>query len=244
MTSSHTATDHRVRPDGHEPRLVMTTRRALMVRGALAGVAVALPLLAACGTNDADALTGASGQAAASSEVAGDDLASTTTAVTTAVKNASTSESGAVFPVGAELVVDFTYTSSSNGRTRNPYIAVWVEDADGNLVDTISLWYKQGKGDKWLDDLRSWYAASDAGADVSMSGATRVAGSYTVAWDGTDLDGNPVARGDYTLYIESAREDGPHELTSASFTVADAAFTLSLTDQGELTGASAALILA
>lgn len=244
MTSSRTSTDHRVQPDGHEPRLVMTTRRALMVRGALAGVAVAMPLLAACGTNDAEALAGASGQTASvASEVAGDDPASTTTAVTTAVTTASSSESGAVFPGGAELVVDFTYTSG-NGRTRNPYIAVWVEDADGNLVDTISLWYKQGKGEKWLADLRSWYAASDAGAEVSISGATRVAGSYTVAWDGTDLDGNPVARGDYNLYIESAREHGPHELTSASFTVGDEAFTLSLDDQGELTGASAELVLA
>jgi hypothetical protein len=151
----------------------------------------------------------------------------------------------AAFPTGGELVVSFSFSpSSSGGRIHNPYVAVWAEDTEGNLVDTISLWYEQSsKGARWLDDLRSWYEV--AGSDISTvsSGATRAAGDYSVVWDGTDVDGNPVAQGDYVLYVEAAREHGPYEITSAAITVSDSGGSWTLDDADELTGLSAQLVV-
>lgn len=70
-------------------------------------------------------------------------------------------------------------------------------------------------------------------------GAARAAGSYDVVWDGTDGSGARVAQGDYVLFVESAREKGPHQLTTAALTLGAAAFDLPLEDNGELTAVSA-----
>jgi hypothetical protein len=130
--------------------------------------------------------------------------------------------------------VSFTSAVAGGGRVRNPFIAVWVEDTAGALVATISVWFEQGKGTKWLPDLRRWYDSSDGGADLTMSGATRVAGEYAVSWDGTDLAGNPVAAGDYVVFVESAREHGDYNLTSATITIGDGAFSTTMPAQSEL----------
>ncbi len=118
---------------------------------------------------------------------------------------------------------------------------MWVEDLDGNLVDTISLWFESGKGMRWIDELRQWYSAGGTD-DMSMSSATRVAGEYTVAWDGTDSNGDPVPHGEYVVYIEAAREHGPYSITSATVTVSDSGSTVAFADDGELSNASAELI--
>ena len=148
-----------------------------------------------------------------------------------------------------ELTVNFTYTvdttaTSGGGRgggrgggmTRNPYIAVWIEDSSGDLVKTVLLWHLQGERDRWLSELRRWSAAS--GDEETMSSATRSAGSYDVVWDLTDSSGNPVADGSYTLCIESSREHGPYSLVTAELPHHRQAGRRRLEPQGELTGGS------
>lgn len=135
--------------------------------------------------------------------------------------------------------IAFTYAadSTSSGRgpgggVRNPYIAVWIEDASGALVKTVSLWHLQNGQDRWLSELYKWYAAA-GGVDTNSS-ATRAAGSYTVAWDLTDTDGAAVSNGDYTVWIEAIREHGPYSLTSGSFALGGSATKASIDDNGEL----------
>ncbi len=185
--------------------------------------------------------TAVTSTAATSTAVTSTAVTSTTAAPATTTTTAGEVATGAVFPDSAEMLVSFTYEPSSDEQAKRPYVAVWVEDADGNLVDTISLWFDQGsKGTRWLNDLSQWYRAS-GGEDTTMSGATRVAGDYTVAWDGTDTDGRPVAAGEYVLNIESAREHGPTSFTSGTITIGDQGFTVDLDDDGELSGATAVL---
>ena len=62
-----------------------------------------------------------------------------------------------------ELVVnlEINHPEAEAGRYRRPYVAVWVEDKDGNSVRTLSLWVSMGGAGpfQWLPDLKRWYAA-------------------------------------------------------------------------------------
>ena len=226
-------------------RYLRLARRTQLARLAAAGAIVLLPV--ACGNGEADVFDSASASttspdAAATTTTA--DTAATTTADTTAETTtiaAATPETAV--PATVEMVVEFTYSATSSAeRVRNPYIAVWVEDTEGNLVDTISVWFKQsGEGTKWLDDLRSWYSATGGNVDAATSGATRSAGTYAVVWDGTDTDGNSVDPGEYVLFVEAAREHGPYSITSTSITLGSAAFSVTLADEGELSSLTATL---
>ncbi len=215
-----------------------STRRKLS-RTAVAGALLVLPV--ACSNSDEDVFSSAS----TVETTTADDAVTSTSELPPSTDASTTSEtataSSGVFPSGGELVVSFTYEPSTSSQAKRPYVAVWVEDGEGNLIDTISLWFDQGReGTKWLSDLSQWYQASDAD-DTTMSGATRVAGDYTVVWDGTDSDGNPVAAGEYVLNIESAREKGPTSYTSGTVVISDDGFTIDLDDDGELSAASAVL---
>lgn len=218
-----------------------------MARAASIGALCLVPV--ACGgSSDADVLSQPTTTATASPVDVSATDAPTVDATQAAVDNTEPAEttpapSGASFPAGAELAVSFTFTTQDGGgRVHNPYLAVWVEDADGNLVQTLALWTQQtSKGQRWLRDLRAWYQASGGSADTSVSGATRAPGDYTVVWDGTGLDGAPVAQGTYTVYVEGAREHGPYEVTSAELNIGTDGFTVTLPDNGELSALSATL---
>ena len=227
-------------------RFPLALRRSRLARLAAVGALTVLPV--ACGgNNDAEALGGATpssgsrGTAVVPSTAASSGSGADGSAVTG-------SAAAAPAPGDTELILDFTYTPGASqsgpggrpggGGVRNPYIAVWVEDRSGNLVQTVALWYDQSpRGDRYLQDLRSWMAAS--GGEATSSGATRAAGTYSVAWDGTDVSGQLVAEGEYTLYVESAREHGPYSITSASVLIGPQGSSVTLADNGELSGLTA-----
>ena len=236
------------------PRRRTSSRyRTALLRGrpvrSLAAVGI-LTIAAGCGDDDTAVFEGAQVPAAAPTTAPADSSTTTETATTvvptTTESTASTDtvSAAAAFPAGGELLVDFTFSPTSNGeRIHNPYIAVWVEDLDGNLVDTVSLWFETGgRGTRWLRTLRQWSDLTGEVVDPSSSGATRSAGTYTVAWDGLDADGAPIAPGTYQLFVEAAREDGPYELSSALVDFDGTEFDLALPDDGELSNLSARLV--
>lgn len=230
--------------DPSEMRFETVSRRAFLKRTAALGAAALVPgaLLAACG-GDAAAFT-ATSSATGSTTTSGQTVTTTTAATTTS--SADSTSIAATYPAGAEMLVRFTYTASSGGQVRNPYIAVWVEDDGGELVAPIALWFLQSqKGTRWLSELRRWYSVDGSTETVqTVSSATRTPGDYALTWDGTDLDGNLVDQGEYSICIEAAREHGPYSLIRESFTIGDQPFTRDLADNQELTNASVALALA
>ena len=72
-----------------------------------------------------------------------------------------------------------------------------------------------------------------------MTGATRPAGTYAVTWDGTDTEGNRVPSGDYVVYVEAAREHGPHSLSSGNIELGSAKTSVSFADSEELSAVAA-----
>jgi thiamine biosynthesis lipoprotein ApbE len=130
-----------------------------------------------------------------------------------------------------ELAVDYEINAPSGGRYHRPYVAIWLEDAEGNSIRTLTLLMKLGKGGKWLPDLKQWFRADKkrrtaGGADVlpTISAATRNPGSYSVVWDGKDDAGAAVKAGKFTLFVETAREHGPYQILKKEISVGGSAF--------------------
>lgn len=222
------------------------SRRAFLARAA--GVGALAVGAVACGRNDAGVFAqgGSASTAAAPSSTATTDRPATSASTVSpssapATSSSTTSTAPAGSAVRGELVTRFTYAAASGrGRINNPYVAVWVEDAAGELVDTIALWYLQGqKGSRWLPELTQWYEASAATRADTVSSATRAPGAYTVSWDGTDTDGEAVAAGSYHLCIEAAREHGPHSLIRQAIDLGAEPFSVDLPANAELRDASA-----
>lgn len=159
-----------------------------------------------------------------------------TTGTTGGSTSGSTGSSGSSGTSGAAVAeISFTFAGSSGGRTKNPYIAVWIEDSSGALVQTVSLWHLQ-QNDRWLNSLTRWAQVS-GGTETNSSG-TRAAGTYTVSWDGNDANGSKVSAGDYYVCVESAVEHGNYSLVREQVTLGDSSMEKTLADNGDLSGVS------
>jgi hypothetical protein len=221
-------------------RFAHVSRRAFLARSAAFGAAAAAGL-ASCGHNDADVFARdpsaapTTGPAPTPTSTARAPGTSSTTVATTSSAPATTSPSPSTAASG-DVAVRFTYKpASSGGRVNNPYVAVWIEDSAGELVETLGLWYLQGaKGQRWLNELRRWYSVDGSTTDTTTS-ATRTPGDYALVWERSG-----ATSGEYFVCIEAAREHGPYSLIRQQFTLGDAPFTTALPSQGELTNASIA----
>jgi hypothetical protein len=248
-------------------RFELVSRRALLKRSLIAGSIIAVPGLA-CSPSDkevfAKSTTTTSRGAAASTTTAAATASSTTTApartttttkaagttstppATTTTKPAAAGSTGTALAATAKLTIAFAFSpAAGGGRINNPFIVVWIEDSGGALVRTVSLWYKSSES-KYVNELLRWYSAERAwiakgGTDTTrtISGATRVAGTYSMVWDGKDDNGATVAQGDYFVCIEAAREHGPYELIRDSISLGTKPVQKNLTANGELTTATA-----
>jgi FAD:protein FMN transferase len=148
-----------------------------------------------------------------------------------------------------ELAVDFeiNHPAEMTNRYRRPYVVVWVEDKNEVPVRTLLLWVSSaGAGpEKWLPDLRRWYLGEEKRRltdtiDVvhTTSRPTRSAGKYSIIWDGTDNHGKPLDRGQYTVFIEAAREHGTYQSIRKAITIADKPFAEDLKGNVEIKSAS------
>jgi FAD:protein FMN transferase len=126
-----------------------------------------------------------------------------------------------------ELAVDLEIAPPQGGRWHRPYVAVWVEDANGKPVRTLSAWLNtEGRGPRYIRELRRWFSlerdVADAGGPdliATVSSATRNPGQYSVTWNGRDDRGNAVEQGTYRVVIEAAREHGTYQLMQQDVTL-------------------------
>lgn len=141
-----------------------------------------------------------------------------------------------------ELVVNFELARIDDQRYRRPYVAVWIEDKDKFSVRTIALWYQKPR---WLPDMKAWSRADRMrsmaeGSDItsSVSSATRPPGKYSVKWDGKDNQGKLVKPGNYTVFIEVAREHGTYQLIRQEMDFNNAPKQFNLSANAEVASAS------
>jgi thiamine biosynthesis lipoprotein ApbE len=151
-------------------------------------------------------------------------------------------------PDDFECAVEFTINRPEEaGRYRRPYVVIWVEDKDGIAVRTVSLWVSLGGSgpDRWIPDLARWYRGDAKETSrqrknliYTMSRPTRAPGQYTVIWDLKDSAGKPVPPGSYTLFIETAREHGTHQLMRKEISLGTSEFNEDIAGNVEIKSAT------
>jgi hypothetical protein len=128
--------------------------------------------------------------------------------------------------IAADLSVKFELPQLNVAEYHKPYVAMWIEKADGAVASTLAVLYdvkkKDKGGEKWVKDLRTWWRK--AGRDTALpidgvSGATRSAGVQTMSFGPARTGIDKLPAGDYKLVIEAARESGGRELVRVPFTL-------------------------
>ncbi|UVW27666.1 DUF2271 domain-containing protein [Massilia sp. H6] len=125
--------------------------------------------------------------------------------------------------MAADLSVTFQLPKMKVAEYHKPYVAIWIEKADGGVASTLAVLYdvkkKDEGGEKWLKDLRTWWRK--AGRDLDMpidgvSGATKAVGSHSMEFANATGD---LPAGKYKLVVEASREAGGRELVRLPFTL-------------------------
>ena len=125
----------------------------------------------------------------------------------------------------AELTVEVEVPSMSVAEYHRPYVAVYVEGADGKAAADLSVWYMmkdtaEGHGTKWLPDLRQWWRKSGRTLELpvdGVTGPTRPAGKHRLSFTDAQPQLKDLAPGQYTLVVEAVREVGGRELLKIPF---------------------------
>ena len=123
-------------------------------------------------------------------------------------------------PVAAGTI-NVTIPRLTVAEYHKPYVAVWLEPANGGPARTLAVWYDVAKkgnepGTKWLSDLRTWWRKGGRNLNLAadgVSGATRAPGAYRIP---LPADLKPGA---YVLNVEAARENGGRELVQVPMNV-------------------------
>lgn len=105
-----------------------------------------------------------------------------------------------------------------------PYVAVWLEKADGSVAANLSVWYdikkRDAEGTKWLKDMRQWWRRTGRELTMPVDGvsqATQPVGTHTLSYSEGRNPLPKLAPGQYKLMVEAAREVGGRELVSVPF---------------------------
>jgi len=129
---------------------------------------------------------------------------------------------GAAHAGGLEVTVELPKLGVS--EYHRPYVAIWVQDGEGNVAANLSVWYdlkkKDQEGEKWLKDIRQWWRRTGRGLDLPMDGVsspTRPPGSNKMTFKDDAGGLKDLKPGDYKLVVEAAREVGGRELVEVPF---------------------------
>lgn len=127
----------------------------------------------------------------------------------------------------ASLAISVELPKLTVAEYHAPYSAIWLEkvgESDKKSSKTLTVWYdtkkKNQEGEKWLKDLRQWWRRD--GRDLSMpvdgvSGATKLAGTHELSFTVGQAPLGDLAKGEYQLMVEVAREVGGRELVKIPF---------------------------
>lgn len=126
--------------------------------------------------------------------------------------------------IAAGLDVTVTVPQLQVAEYHKPYVAVWLEKADGSVAANLSVWYdvklKNAEGTKWLKDMRQWWRRTGRELSFPVDGVTqptKPVGTHALSFTEGKSPLPKLAAGQYKLMVEAAREVGGRELVSIPF---------------------------
>tara|TARA_B100000678_G_scaffold229271_1_gene197424 strand:+ start:1895 stop:2407 length:513 start_codon:yes stop_codon:yes gene_type:complete len=126
--------------------------------------------------------------------------------------------------LAGDIAVRVEIPQLSVAEYHRPYVAAWIEDANGKVVANLANWYdmknRREDGAKWLPELRTWWRRSGRALNLpvdGVSGPTRAPGKYVLRFSEGTKPLPRLAGGKYVLRVEAAREVGGRELLSIPF---------------------------
>ena len=130
---------------------------------------------------------------------------------------------------GKRLEITFSY--SKQRLVASSQYAFWIEDMDGNYIDTIYVtqWTAQGGFSYRPLSIPQWVSIAEpsnmSSSEIdAISGATPFSGDYKVTWDFTDRNGNPVTGIQFRYFIEGTMNNNDDVLFSGIINVRDEAW--------------------
>lgn len=126
-------------------------------------------------------------------------------------------------------VLGFKVRTSSPGGNFSPKNigAIWIEDANGNFVKTLKRWAQNRK--QYLYTWNNKTAGNDVDAVTSATLSSHQ--THQITWNLTDINGNKVPNGEYTLRVELTDQHAQGPLASFSFPVGDSSNVLTFPDE-------------
>ena len=146
-------------------------------------------------------------------------------------EESDTANAVATADLTGQIVISFNYVNQS-GSASNQF-AVWVEDMDGNCLQTVfaTRWTANGGFETRPDSIALWVEKSGITSMPSyyvdaVSGATPQTGEFNCVWDLTDVDGNTVTPGEYRFFVEGTLRWKNYVLYSGIIEIGDAPATV------------------
>ena len=126
--------------------------------------------------------------------------------------------------VAAGLNIGVEVSRLDVAEYHRPYVAMWLERADGTVAANLSVWYevkkRDAEGAKWLKDMRQWWRRTGRELSVPIDGVTqptRPVGKHALSFTEGSNPLPKLAPGQYKLQVEAAREVGGRELITIPF---------------------------
>jgi hypothetical protein len=142
------------------------------------------------------------------------------------------------WPANYELNISLPLTNgaSASGRggfggrggfAQRQYVAVWIEDAAGNLVRVLVFLANKPR---YYNELSNFVNIIGRNQNrlASLARATRPAGNYRFVWDGLDDRQKPVPTGTYKIVIETNQEHGSYGKQAGTIECGEKPATLTL----------------
>ena len=131
-----------------------------------------------------------------------------------------------------EIVITFDYEKIP-GVASNQF-AVWVEDMNGNYINTIyaTQWTANGGYKNRPDSVAMWVEKSgiasmpDYYVDAIAGATPKVSGSQSYAWNLKDINGSTVSPGEYKFFVEGSLRWKNYVLYSGVITIGDEPVTV------------------
>ena len=129
------------------------------------------------------------------------------------------------------LTITFEYEKIS-GMASNQF-AVWIEDVDGQLIQTLyaTRWTANGGYKNRPDSIALWVEKSNLASmqksEVdAITGATPRAGSLAYVWNLADVSGNAILPGEYKFLVEGTLRWKNHVIYSGVIEIGDEPVTV------------------